>query len=144
MVVARVDRTRVGAGDLGFRLGPRINAAGRLGHPGDALELLLTDDEEPGRELAEQARGAEPPPPAGRDARSWTSAVAQVEARRREWRARRAYVLASSEWHEGVIGIVASRLVERYGRPVVLIADRRRRGEGLGPQHPRATTCTPA
>ena len=54
MAGARVDRTRIGAGDLGFRLGPRINAAGRLGHPGDALELLLTDDEGRARELAEK------------------------------------------------------------------------------------------
>ena len=61
------------------------------------------------------------------------AAMAQVE----EWpdalRDRRAYVLASEEWHEGVIGIVASRLVERYHRPVVLIAGRRAGMEGLRP-----------
>ncbi|MDX6495566.1 MAG: single-stranded-DNA-specific exonuclease, partial [Gaiellales bacterium] len=51
MAAARVDRTRVSSTDLGFRLGPRINAAGRLGHPGVALELLLTQDEERAREL---------------------------------------------------------------------------------------------
>ena len=121
MVAARVDRTRIGAGDLGFRLGPRINAAGRLGHPGDALELLLTDDEGRARELADKLETL------NRRRQQVESeildgAVAQVEAADGEWRSRRAYVLASSEWHEGVIGIVASRLVERYGRPVVLIA----------------------
>src|SRR5439155_10201883 len=57
---------------------------------------------------------------------------AQVEARDAAWRERRAYVLASPDWHEGVIGIVASRLVERYGRPVVLIAigDETTKGSG--------------
>jgi single-stranded-DNA-specific exonuclease len=121
MSAARVDRTRIGAGDLGFRLGPRINAAGRLGHPGDALELLLTDDEKRARELADKLETL------NRRRQQVESeilegAVEQVEAADDDWRGRRAYVLASSEWHEGVIGIVASRLVERYGRPVVLIA----------------------
>ena len=60
------------------------------------------------------------------------AAMAQVE----EWpdalRNRRAYVLASEEWHEGVIGIVASRLVERYHRPVVLIAAGEQEWKGSG------------
>ena len=121
MAGARVDRTRIGAGDLGFRLGPRINAAGRLGHPGDALELLLTDDEGRARELAEKLETLNRRRQQV-EIEILEGAVAQVEAADDEWRSRRAYVLASSEWHEGVIGIVASRLVERYGRPVVLIA----------------------
>ena len=51
-------------------------------------------------------------------------------------RRRRAYVVAGEDWHEGVIGIVASRLVERYNRPVVLIAGSGRRLEGLRPLDP--------
>ena len=118
---AGVDPATVDAGAVGFRLAPRLNAAGRLGHPREALELLLTDDEaEAGRmadsleELNRERQAVE-----GRILRE---AVAQVEAWPPEKRARRAYAVAGADWHEGVIGIVASRLVERYHRPVVLIA----------------------
>jgi single-stranded-DNA-specific exonuclease len=121
MASARIDRVRVSSADLGFRLAPRINAAGRLGHPGAALDLLLTTDDEQARELAAKLERL------NRRRQSVEEeilalAIEQVEARDEEWRARRAYVLASPDWHEGVIGIVASRLVERYARPVVLIA----------------------
>ncbi len=121
MAAARVDRTRVASGDLGFRLGPRINAAGRLGHPAVALELLLTEDEARARELAQKLESLNRRRQMVEE-EILALAVEQVEGRDDAWRARRAYVLASPDWHEGVIGIVASRLVERYGRPVVLIA----------------------
>ena len=121
MATARIDRARVGSGDLGFRLGPRINAAGRLGHPGVALELLLTADDERARELAGKLESLNRRRQAVEE-EILALAVEQVEAHDETWRARRAYVLASPDWHEGVIGIVASRLVERYARPVVLIA----------------------
>jgi single-stranded-DNA-specific exonuclease len=136
MSAARVDRAHVSASDLGFRLGPRINAAGRLGHPGDALELLLTDDPARADELAEKLENLN-----RRRQRVeqeiLDGAVAQIEEAGDEWRERTAYVLASSEWHEGVIGIVASRLVERYCRPVVLIAVGDGEGKGSGRSIPR-------
>ena len=59
-------------------------------------------------------------------------AVERIEAAPDGWRERRAYVLDSRDWHEGVIGIVASRLVERYGRPVVLIAVGEQEAKGSG------------
>ncbi|MDX6548207.1 MAG: single-stranded-DNA-specific exonuclease [Gaiellales bacterium] len=121
MSAGRIDRARVGSTDLGFRLGPRINAAGRLGHPAVALELLLTEDDERARELAHKLESLNRRRQAVEE-EILALAVEQVEARDEAWRARRAYVLASPDWHEGVIGIVASRLVERFGRPVVLIA----------------------
>ncbi len=125
MRTAGVDPAAVDAGAIGFRLAPRINAAGRLGHPRAALELLLTEDAAEARRLAEELERL------NRDRQALEEgilreALAQVadwpDARRR----RSAYVLASEEWHQGVIGIVASRLVERFHRPVVLIAG----GEG--------------
>jgi len=88
MAASRVDRTRIGAGDLGFRLGPRINAAGRLGHPGDALELLLTDDEGRARELADKLETLNRRRQQV-EAEILDGAVAQVEAADDAWRARR-------------------------------------------------------
>ncbi len=121
MHVARVDPATVDEGAVGFRLAPRINAAGRLGRPTAALELLLTDDEEEARHLAAELEelNRERQAVEERILREATAAIeAWPEARRRQ----RGYVVADEGWHEGVIGIVASRLVERYHRPVVLIA----------------------
>jgi len=122
---AGVDPAVVDAGAVGFRLGPRINAAGRLGHPRAALELLLTDDRDDAHRLADSLEelNRERQAVEGRIVRE---AIAQVEDWPEEKRRRPAYVLAGEDWHEGVIGIVASRLVERFNRPVVLIAG----GEG--------------
>jgi single-stranded-DNA-specific exonuclease len=121
MSAARVDPATADAGAIGFRLAPRINAAGRLGHPGTALELLLTDDTNEADRLAGELETLNRDRQAVED-RILREALAQVaewpEAKQR----RRGYVLAGEDWHRGVIGIVASRLVERFHRPVVLIA----------------------
>ena len=131
MRAAHVDPATVDSGAVGFRLAPRINAAGRLGHPGAALELLLTEDADAARRLADELEQLNRERQAVEDT-IVRAAMAQVE----EWpdalRNRRAYVLASEEWHEGVIGIVASRLVERYHRPVVLIAAGEQEWKGSG------------
>jgi single-stranded-DNA-specific exonuclease len=121
MQSAGVDPATVDAGAVGFRLAPRLNAAGRLGHPREALELLLTDDEAEARRLADSLEELNRERQAV-EGRILREAVAQVEAWPPEQRSRRAYAVAGADWHEGVIGIVASRLVERYHRPVVLIA----------------------
>jgi single-stranded-DNA-specific exonuclease len=121
MHAARVDPAVVDEGAVGFRLAPRINAAGRLGRPTAALELLLTDDEGTARriaaELEELNRERQ-----GVEDRILREASAVIDAWPEARRNRRGFVLADEGWHEGVIGIVASRLVERYHRPVVLIA----------------------
>ncbi|HEY3576615.1 MAG TPA: single-stranded-DNA-specific exonuclease RecJ [Gaiellaceae bacterium] len=121
MQSAGVDPAAVDSGSVGFRLAPRLNAAGRLGHPREALELLLTDDEAEARRLAASLEELNRERQAV-EGRILREAVAQVEAWPPEQRARRAYAVAGADWHEGVLGIVASRLVERYHRPVVLIA----------------------
>ncbi|HEY2353355.1 MAG TPA: single-stranded-DNA-specific exonuclease RecJ [Gaiellaceae bacterium] len=121
MRAAGVDPASLDAGAVGFRLAPRLNAAGRLGHPRQALELLLTEDENEARRLADSLEELNKERQAV-EGRILREAIAQVEAWPPEQRARRAYAVAGADWHEGVIGIVASRLVERYNRPVVLIA----------------------
>jgi single-stranded-DNA-specific exonuclease len=131
MKVARVDAAALDAGAVGFRLAPRLNAAGRLGHPEAALELLLTDDADQARTLARRLDEL------NRDRqvveeRILREAVEEIEAWPEAKQRRRGYVLAREDWHEGVIGIVASRLVERYHRPVVLIAGNEREWKGSG------------
>ena len=121
MEVAHVDPATVDEGSVGFRLAPRINAAGRLGHPRAALELLLTDDAARARELAYELETANRERQAVED-RILREAVRQVGEWPEERQRSRGYVIADAGWHEGVIGIVASRLVERFNRPVVLIA----------------------
>jgi single-stranded-DNA-specific exonuclease len=128
---AGVDPATVDAGTVGFRLAPRINAAGRLGHPGAALDLLLTEDEREASRLAAELESL------NRDRQAVEDAILREALRRiSEWpdskRGRRAYVLWGEDWHEGVIGIVASRLVERFHRPVVLIAGGRDAWKGSG------------
>jgi single-stranded-DNA-specific exonuclease len=121
MRAARVDPAVVDEGAVAFRLAPRINAAGRLGRPTAALELLLTDDEETARRIAGELEELNRERQAVED-RILREASAAIDAWPEARRNRRGYVLADAGWHEGVIGIVASRLVERYRRPVVLIA----------------------
>ncbi len=125
MRVAHVDPATVDTGQVGFRLAPRINAAGRLGHPRAALELLLTEDADEARRLADRLEELNRDRQAVED-KILRAAVAQVEEWPEAKRRRKAYVVWGEDWHEGVIGIVASRLVERYHRPVVLLAG----GEG--------------
>jgi single-stranded-DNA-specific exonuclease len=131
MEVARVDPATADEGACGFRLAPRINAAGRLGKPQAALHLLLTDDKREAELLAHQLEDLNRERQQVEE-RILREAVAQVEEWPEAKRRRRAYVLAGAEWHEGVIGIVASRLVERYHRPVVLIAGSEPAWKGSG------------
>lgn len=121
MRAARVDPAAVDEAAVGFRLAPRINAAGRLCRPKAALDLLLAEDDAEAERLARELEELNRERQAIED-RILREAAAKIaewpEARRR----RRGYVLADEGWHEGVIGIVASRLVERHHRPVVLVA----------------------
>src|SRR5918995_797311 len=121
MASARVDPAAIDEGAVGFRLGPRINAAGRLCRPVEALELLLTGDADEARRLADRLEVLNRDRQAV-EQRILREAIAHVEEWPEARRRRRGYVIADEGWHEGVIGIVASRLAERFHRPVVLLA----------------------
>lgn len=128
MTVARVDPGRVDERAVGFGLAPRLNAAGRLYRADAALELILTQDSARAAQIADELDRA------NRERRHVeqiirSQAEAQITAQGEE---RAAYVLGGEGWHAGVIGIVASRLAERYGRPVVLVALEGERGRGSG------------
>ncbi len=140
MRVAGVDPAACDEGAIGFRLAPRINASGRLGRPEAALELLLTDDERTAADLAEQLEELNRERQAVEE-RILRAAIAEIEAWPEARRRRRGYVVAGEDWHEGVIGIVASRLVERFGRPVVLIAGTAGNWKGSGAP-PARSICT--
>lgn len=116
------------AGHVGYFLAPRINAAGRLDSATKAVELLLAEDVEQARPLAQflEERNKE-----RREIgeQIYADAVAQWEARC-EGEQDRVQVLASPAWNAGVIGIVASRLVETYYRPVFLITIDGQTGKG--------------
>jgi single-stranded-DNA-specific exonuclease len=131
MKVAHVDPAAIDAAAVGFRLAPRLNAAGRLGHPEAALELLLTDDSDEAARLAHRLDELNRDRQAVEE-RILREAVEEIDSWPEAKQRHRGYVLAREEWHEGVIGIVASRLVERYHRPVVLIAGNDRGWKGSG------------
>jgi single-stranded-DNA-specific exonuclease len=128
---AHVDPAAVDAAAVGFRLAPRINAAGRLGRPDAALELLLTMDADEAKRLADELERLNRDRQAVED-RILRAAVAEIDSWSEAKRRRRAYAVWGEDWHEGVIGIVASRLVERFNRPVVLIAGTEKEWKGSG------------
>jgi single-stranded-DNA-specific exonuclease len=117
MAVSRADPSALDAGTLGFRLAPRINAAGRLRRPDAGLELLLTEDAARARAIATELDAVNGERRAVEQRILW-----EAEAQVSDLGPRSAYVLASHDWHPGVIGIVASRIVERHHRPAILIA----------------------
>jgi single-stranded-DNA-specific exonuclease len=128
MAVSRTDPSALDAHALGFRLAPRINAAGRMRRPDAGLELLLTDDQERAIEIAAELDAVNAERRAVEERTTW-----EVERLIGENGPRSAYVLAGEGWHPGVIGIVASRVVERYHRPAIVIAlNGESHGQGSG------------
>lgn len=115
---------------VGFRLAPRLNAAGRLDDAALGAELLLTAD---GRKAASLAGmlDASNEERQGLEREMMEDAVRMVEDDP-SMAERRSIVLASDAWHPGVIGIVASRMVERYHRPAILISLQDGNGKGSG------------
>ncbi|MCZ7648225.1 MAG: DHHA1 domain-containing protein [Planctomycetota bacterium] len=107
--------------DIGFLLGPRLNAAGRCARAAEALELLLTEDPARAAELAQRldALNAERQ---SIEQKILDEARAQAAERLKAAPPPSAFVLGSAGWHQGVIGIVASRIVEEFHRPAVLLA----------------------
>ncbi len=123
--VAGVDLRRASSRDLAFAIGPRLNSSGRIGHASSAVELLTTDDADRALELAHELEDL------NTQRRSLDSLVlddARMLAARQPGSS--CLVLASEGWHQGVIGIAASRLVSEVGVPVVLISLDGDRGKG--------------
>ena len=127
MGVAGVDPGKLSERAVAFALAPRLNAAGRLYRADAGLELILTSDRIARRAIAQELDSA------NHERRQIERRIRfEAEAQMAELGERPAYVLAGEDWHPGVIGIVASRMVECSGRPVVMIALDADTGRGSG------------
>jgi single-stranded-DNA-specific exonuclease len=129
MKVGRVDPARVDARAVGFRLAPRINAAGRIERADAGLELVLTTDAARAAQIADELDRLN-----AERRHTEQRILFEAEAQVAQAGERAAYVLAGEGWHKGVIGIVASRIAERHHRPTVLVAHdpETQRGTGSG------------
>jgi single-stranded-DNA-specific exonuclease len=121
---------RITSGQVAFVLAPRINAAGRMGNAEQGLRLLMAREPSEARACAESLEE-------DNERRRRYDEIALIEAGQRvetelDWPRCSSILLWSEEWHPGVIGIVASRLVERFQRPTVLVALDGDRGRGSG------------
>jgi len=122
---AGISSGAIGTAEVSYRLAPRLNAAGRLGDAQLALELLLATDRQRGQELAnslddlnrERQRIQE---------QVWSAAVAAAAA----YADAPALVLGAEGWHQGVVGIVAAKLVDKYRKPTVVVGFNAGQGRG--------------
>lgn len=121
--------TSISAGQVSYRLAPKINAAGRLDEAMPGLELLTTFDLSRAAELAAQLDAVNTERQII-EQRIFDEALAQAEAQ--DKRGQRTIVAAGEGWHRGVVGIVASRLVERFHRPAIVLALEGESGTGSG------------
>ncbi len=132
LAAAKCEPTQLDEGDLAFRLAPRINAAGRLYRADAGVELFLTDDEERAAQIAEELSRANGERRAMEREVS-NAAEATLRELPEELCEAPGIVVAGEGWHPGVIGIVASRLVEKHHKPVVVISlDEDGTGRGSG------------
>ncbi len=125
--VSGLNGKKIGVGTVGFSLAPRINASGRLERADTAFRLLTTDSREEARELASALDTV------NKERQSVEEEIwkdARMLCLRSDPAAAGALVLASDQWHPGVIGIVASRIVEEFYRPTALVCVQNGVGKG--------------
>lgn len=127
---ADLNRRVFSARDIGFILGPRINAMGRLGSAELALKLFLTDSVSEARGIAEKLNTMNRKRQEI-EADIYNSAVNRIE-REINFKDEHAIVLGDYNWHQGVLGIVAGKLAERYSRPAILLSLNNKVATGSG------------
>ncbi|MBU6153448.1 MAG: single-stranded-DNA-specific exonuclease RecJ [Bdellovibrionales bacterium] len=123
MRVAGIEVKSVSASNLGFGLGPRINASGRMGSAETAYRVLTTRDPDEGRRLAEQLEAMNQERAETQNL-IWDQVRERVSAGIEKGEHPFGVVVASGEWHEGVVGIVASRVTEYFKKPAVVLSIR--------------------
>lgn len=125
--VCDIRKEDVDSGKIGFVIAPRLNAAGRLTHAAAGVELLTSDDEQKVAQIAVELNLTNSE---RQEVERQILEKAEQSLQGIDWSKVKALVVSGNDWHPGVIGIVASRLVERYHRPTVMISVRDGIGKG--------------
>jgi single-stranded-DNA-specific exonuclease len=120
---AGIEVKRVSPSNLGFSLGPRINASGRMGSAETAYRALTTSDPIEARKLADELEGINKKRAELQNA-IWDSARDKIKQEMESGLHEHAVVVASPDWHEGVVGIVASKVTEHFKKPAIVMAIR--------------------
>jgi single-stranded-DNA-specific exonuclease len=121
MKIAGVEGREINISDIVFKIGPRINAAGRIDSGRDAVELLISDQEDLAQKMSFDINVSNE---TRKDLdRNITQEALDLIANNKELQNRKSTVLFKPEWHKGVIGIVASRLTETYYRPTIILTE---------------------
>ncbi len=111
--------------DLGFRLGPRINAGGRVGKSSHGAELLISDDPKKTYQIAIDLEKS------NKERQSIEMILSeQINEEVKKYHNHPVLILSGNNWHEGIIGIVASRIKEKYNKPTILISLKQNIGKG--------------
>ncbi|MBN2460718.1 MAG: single-stranded-DNA-specific exonuclease RecJ [Candidatus Cloacimonetes bacterium] len=129
--IAGLSHKELNSADIVFGIAPRINAAGRMGSALRAVELMVANDEEKSLELA-QIIERENSLRQQIDQRTYEEACEIIEKKYKNIQEAYCIVVSSDNWHPGVIGIVASKLVEKYYRPTIMITFKEGMGSGSG------------
>lgn len=119
--VAKIDLEKINSTKIAFGIAPRINAAGRIGNPADAVELLVCEDEEEAMKLAKDLDDLN-----SKRKQMETDIVDEIEEFIQNnpiVLTRRVLIVSGKDWHHGIIGIVCSKLVEKYGKPTLVMTD---------------------
>jgi single-stranded-DNA-specific exonuclease len=124
-LAAELEDKPLGAHEVGFRLAPRLNAAGRLGEAQLALDLLLAPDAATANRLAAELEDRNQ-----ERQRIQEIVWAEAQAAARDQEHEPAIVVGAEGWHPGVVGIIAARLVDRFARPAIVVGFRGAEGRG--------------
>lgn len=119
--VAEIEPSKLNSTAIGFRIGPRLNAAGRMGDAARGVELFTSQNMEKAMQLAAELN-EENKNRQDTENKILQEAFVQVTERAEKFGLDKVLVVAGEGWHHGVVGIVASRILERYYRPVIVLA----------------------
>jgi len=131
MKQASVDMNHITANTIGFALAPRINAAGRMDDPKLGVELLLAETDEAAEEKAKQLDSINRERQAI-EQETYEEALSMLKEKAEQFEKDSVLVLAKEGWHSGIIGIVASKITEKFNKPCILISSDGAESKGSG------------
>jgi len=128
--ITRIDKKTLSTMHAGYILGPRLNAAGRMGSAEESLKLILSTSPEDASQLAERL-DKENKNRQKLERKTFNEALVAVD-REVNFKSHRIIILHQDDWHPGVVGIVASKIAERFYRPAILLSFKEQIGKGSG------------